>query len=190
MPFLVAACAGGKNIKYKDTHRLEMPPEMKMMVPPKALIKDAEEIKNTGLGSHVLLAGQEKQTIIKIKKTFDRSWDIVEQALKLNEIEITDKNREQGVFYVLFDPDKRNPENTSLISNLAFFIFEDEYAEAAYKLTVVWRDNNTEVSIGLVDQPVDDHLDEYDDEFEDYVDDGGQLLNVLFKTIKDDLPLN
>ena len=190
MALLVTACAGGENTKYKDTRSLEMPPEMEIVVQPKALIKDAEEIKNTGLGSHVLLAGQAKQPIIKIKKTFDRSWDIVEQALKLNEIEITDKNREKGVFYVLFDPDERNTGNSELISNLAFFLFKDEYAEAAYKLTVAWRDSDTEVTVEQVDQSTNDLLDDGEDAFEDAVDAGAQLLKVLFKTIKDDLPLN
>ena len=189
IPVLVTACSDIKVTKYQDTSDLETPPEMVIVEKPKVLIEDSEVIKNTGLGKNVSLAGLGKEPVIKIKKTFERSWAIVEQALKLNEIEITDKNRDEGVFYVLFDPDAK-PAGSKITDTITFFFFEDEYVEAAYKLTVAWRDSDTEVTVELIDQVSNDILDDGEDEFEDTIDAGTKLLKTLYKTIKDDLPLD
>ncbi|MCK5121402.1 MAG: outer membrane protein assembly factor BamC [Methylococcales bacterium] len=186
---LVTACSDIKVTKYQDISDLEMPPEMVIVEKPKVLIEDSEVIKKTGLGKSVSLAGLGKEPVIKIKKTFERSWAIVEQALKLNEIEITDKNRDEGVFYVLFDPDAKQA-GSQITETITFFFFEDEYVEAAYKLTVVWRDSDTEVTVELIDQVSNDILDDGEDEFEDTIDAGTKLLKTLYKTIKDDLPLD
>ena len=189
IPVLVTACSDIKATKYQDISDLEMPPEMVIVEKPKVLIEDSEVIKKTGLGKSVSLAGLGKEPVIKIKKTFERSWAIVEQALKLNEIEITDKNRDEGVFYVLFDPDAKQA-GSQITETITFFFFEDEYVEAAYKLTVVWRDSDTEVTVELIDQVSNDILDDGEDEFEDTIDAGTKLLKTLYKTIKDDLPLD
>ncbi|NOR68082.1 MAG: outer membrane protein assembly factor BamC [Methylomarinum sp.] len=189
IPVLVTACSDIKATKYQDISDLEIPPEMVIVEKPKVLIEDSEVIKKTGLGKSVSLAGLGKEPVIKIKKTFERSWAIVEQALKLNEIEITDKNRDEGVFYVLFDPDAKQA-GSQITDTITFFFFEDEYVEAAYKLTVVWRDSDTEVTVELIDQVSNDILDDGEDEFEDTIDAGTKLLKTLYKTIKDDLPLD
>lgn len=182
----VSACSDGKAIKYQDTSDLETPPEMVIVDKPKVLREDKEIIKKSGLGKSVSLVEVEKEPVIKIKKIFDRSWDIVEQALKLNEIEITDKNRDKGVFYVKFDPDAKQA-GSKVADTITFFFFEDDYEQAAYKLTVVWRDSDTEVTVELIDQVSNELLDE--DEFEGTIDTGVKLLETLYKTIKDDLPL-
>ena len=144
------------------------------------------------MGDNVLYEGSAEPPVMKIKKLFDRSWVLIEQALKLSEIEITDKNREQGVFYVNFDPDARDSKDAELIDSVSFFFFEDEYEAAAYKLKVEWRETDTEVTAELVNQVNTDLLDDDEDmeDFEESVDDGTKLLKKLYKTIRDDLPLD
>ncbi len=191
---LIVSCSDVKSTRYQDTSDLEMPPKMKIIEKPKVEIEENEEnndITETGLGDDVLLAGTDEKPVMKIKKLFDRSWTLVEQALKLREIEITDKNREQGIFYVLFDPDAQSSGDSGFIDNMSFFFFEDDYEEAAYKLTVVWHESDTEVRAELVNQVNSDLLDDDEDDFEGTVVDGGaKLLKTLYKTIRDDLPLN
>ena len=127
----------------------------------------------------------------KIKKLVDRSWALVEQALKLSEIEITDKNREEGVFYVLFDPDNQNSGDSESTDSITLFFFNDEYDEAAYQISVAWIETDTEVRAELVKQIDSDLLDDEDEvDFEGSVDGGAMLLKALYKTIRDDLPLN
>jgi len=186
MLLLTSGCAEVKNTRYNDTGELEMPPVMEIIEKPKRQAQ--QEKKNTGLADIVSLAGSEEQPVIKLKKMFDRSWSIVEQGLKLSEIEITDKNRDSGVFYLKFDPDARGSKDSGMMDNLSFFLFQDEYEEAAYKLTVVWRESNTEVTVELVDPEDNDLLDDGEDDIEGSIDSGARLIQALYKTIRDDLP--
>lgn len=187
---LLLSCADVSNTRYKDTRHLEQPPTMEIKVKPKTEVEENEEISDTGLGSRVSFSESAEKPVIKIKKLFYRSWNIVTQALKLNDIEVKDKNRELGVFYILFDPDEFSDENNGIMSKLTFFFFEDDYDKAAYKLTVAWQDNVTEVRAELADQTVSDLLDDDEDNIASNVDGSGILLKALYKTIKDDLPIN
>lgn len=186
---LITACSELKNSKYKDTSYLEMPPEMEIIATPDGVVTAYNDTKDTGLGTNITLAGSAEKPVLEIKKLFPRAWNIVEQALKLNEIEITDKNRDQGIFYVLFDLNKKTPANKGL---LTFFSSKDEYKPSAHQLTVVWRENTTEVSIKLLKSADNDLLedDEDRDNFDNISDAGKTLLKTLYKTIQDDLPIN
>jgi len=191
IPLLISACSNSSSIRYRDTSSLETPPVMVIKETPKKLVKQEEELEKKGLGQVVSIAGSVKEPVLKIKKNFDRSWDIVEQALNLAEIEITDKDRDKGVYYLKFDPDKLASKNSGLIGSLSFFLFKDEYAVAAYKLTVQWQETETEVKAEFIEQESDDLLDDGEDNFEDSIDDSGAILiNRLYKTIRDDLPLD
>lgn len=193
---LIVACSDSKNTRYQDTSHLEIPPEMEIVETPKAIVEDKDKdkvkvkVKESGLGDEVLLVGSAKKPVIKIKKLFDRSWNIVEQALKLNEIDVTDKNREQGVFYVLFDPDVLPANDPELMDKVTFFLFQDDFEEETYKVTVIWRESDTEISAELVEQLNTDLLDDDEDGSEGSVDEGAKLINTLYKTIRDDLPLD
>jgi uncharacterized lipoprotein len=184
----LVACSDVKTIVYKDTSDLETPPEMEIVEKPKEQVEENQEIEDMGLGDLVSLAGTEDKPVIKIKKMFDRSWELVEQAIKLNEIEVTDKNREKGVFYVLFDPDDQSSESPK---STTFSFFGGEYDEGTYQITVVWRESDTEVTAELV---IDTHSDLLDDEedkedFEGTVAGGDHLLKTLYKTLRHDLPM-
>jgi len=184
----LASCSEIKTSKYQDTTYLETPPAMAIIEKPKVVEpKQEEKVVDKGLGEQVSIAGTSQKPLIKIKKMFERSWDIVEQALKLNKIEITDKNRDEGFFYVKFDPDD---EGSELLDNVTFFFFEDEYEEAAYKLTVGWQESDTEVEAELVNENNMDIVDEEKGDFDGSVDAGAKLIKQLYKTIRDDLPLD
>ncbi|MCK4841186.1 MAG: outer membrane protein assembly factor BamC [Methylococcales bacterium] len=188
----LASCSNAKSPRYQDTSELEMPPQMKISEKPViAAIEKDEKIENKGLGDQVLLAGSPKNPVIKIKKLFDRSWNLVEQALKLSKIKITDKNREQGVFFVKFDPDEQGSSDRTWTESVAS-LFTDDYEEASYKLTVIWRESDTEVSAEVVNRENSRLLDDDEDieDFEGSVDSGSRLIQSLYKTIKIDLPLD
>jgi len=191
VPLVIGACTGSKSSRYKDTAHLEKPPIIVVAEKPRPPVPEIpeEEDENTGLGQVVSLSGSADLPIIKIKKIFNRSWDIVEQGLNLSEIEITDKNRDEGVFYLKFDPDKQAAKDAGLLDSISFFLFKDEYKEASYKLTVQWRESVTDVSVELIDEGDQSVLDDVDEEFEDSIDSGAKLIKVLYLTIRDDLPI-
>ena len=190
---VLLSCAESRSSRYKDTSQLEMPPEMEIVETEPVVVSEYEKLTNTGLGDeYVSYTGPAEKPVMKIKKLFDRSWILVEQALKLSEIEITDKHREQGFFYVNFDPDAQGSKGSDVIDSVSFFFFEDEYEAAAYKLTVKWNETDTEVTAELANQINTDMLDDDEDmeDFEGSVDSGVILLKKLYKTIRDDLPLD
>ncbi|MCF6202435.1 MAG: outer membrane protein assembly factor BamC [Methylococcaceae bacterium] len=192
------SCSDVQQAKYKDTEYLEVPPEIKMTKKTPVVVEDdvkdeidEDEPADKGLGKNILLVGTEKKPVIKIKKKFDRSWELVDQALKLEEIEITDKDREQGVFYVSYDPDNQHPADSSLIDKMTFFFFKDEYEEASYKLTVLKQENETEVTVEQIESDTNDLLDDGEDnDMAGIIDDGSMLLNTLYKTLREDLPVD
>ena len=186
--FVLISCAEGEKSRYKDISHLEMPPEMEIAETEPVVVGEYEKLTNTGLGDDVSYTGSDESPVMKIKKLFDRSWVLLEQALKLSEIEITDKNREQGVFYVNFDPDARDSKDSELIDSVSFFFFEGD--AAAYKLKVEWRETDTEVTAELVEQDNTDILDDDKGDFDESFDGGSKLLKRLYRTIRDDLPLD
>jgi len=190
---MIISCSESKNTRYKDISHLEKPPTMPTVKKQaKAGAEDEEKDEDVteekGLRDDVILAEIEQKPIIKIKKDFDQSWDIVEQALELDEIEISDKNRNEGVFYVIFDPDTKS--DSTLADAMTFFLFKDDYREAAYKLTISQKQRESVISIHPIDSDEIDLLDDDGDDFDGTVDEGVILINTLYKTIRDDLPLN
>lgn len=184
---LVISCSKNKNSRYKDVSYLEKPPVMPIIEKqPKTTVEEDSESENKGLGNDVILTEVDQRPIIKIKKSFDRSWDIVEQALVLKEIEISDKNRDKGIFYIKFDPDTKS--DSSFFDAMTFFLFKDEYAEAIYKLTVQWQESASVITIQPIDSEESDLLDDDGDDFNGSIDEGVILMNTLYKTIRDDLP--
>ncbi len=197
MTLFVISCSDGQQTRYKDTEYLEVPPEMKITEKAPAVVEgdekevEDEDDKDKGLGENILLVGTEKKPVIKIKKRFEYSWEVIDQALKLEEIEVTDKDREQGVFYVTYDPDDQHSADSTLIDKMTFFFFKDEYEEAKYKLIVLRQESETEVTAELIKSEANDLLDDGEDNnIEGSIDDGAMLLNALYKTIKEDLPVN
>ncbi len=184
---LVISCSKNKNSRYKDVSYLEKPPVMPIIEKqPKTTVEEDSESENKGLGNDVILTEVDQRPIIKIKKSFDRSWDVVEQALVLKEIEISDKNRDKGIFYIKFDPDTKS--DSSFFDAMTFFLFKDEYAEAIYKLTVQWQESDSVITIQPIDSEESDLLDDDGDDFNGSIDEGVILMNTLYKTIRDDLP--
>ncbi len=190
LTFFLSACTEVKSTRYRDTTGLEQPPEMEIVESAKVEPEQNEQENLTGLGNIVSLSREDGEAVILIKKIFDRSWDIVGQTLDLTQVEVTDKNREQGVYYVNFDADQQSSSDKGLMENVTFFLFKDDYEEAAYKLHVKWKENNTEIRAELVGQVKDDLLDDGEDDFEGEVDGGEKLMHLLYKTMRHDLPID
>jgi uncharacterized lipoprotein len=193
---LLSACSStDKNIqhkevenrvtRYKDTTDLEQPPTTIAMSKLKAKKREVEQVKKKGLGSAVFF--DKKRSTLHVAKTFDRSWEIIDQALKLNKIKVTDKNRDQGVFYVTYDPDSQQSDDSSLMDSMTFFLFKDEYEEMDYKLTLVTQEHVTEVSAEQVIKDINDLLDDGGERMDGIMDKGSKLIEALYKTTKNDV---
>jgi uncharacterized lipoprotein len=188
LPFVLIALSacGGSNTKYRDTSALEQPPHLDIVVN-KSDATSVEEVEKKGLTNLVLFSSDEE---LILKLPFDKAWWLLEKACDISDIEITDRNREKGQYYVVFDPDtaehKKN-ENQNLL--MAFFT-QDKYPKGRYLLTISPNEQGVKVK-GEFLEYLNEHSSQ-DGYAETAPSDNGltKLLNKLYSTLHDDLPAN
>lgn len=104
------------------------------------------------------------------------AWRMVGKALSRNFIEVTNRNQEEGLFHVLYDPNSKEVEDGSVWDEVVFFVKGFETNEQEYVLKLVENDiQQTDVVI-------------MDNEQKPVADEGSlSLLTLLHNTIKADL---
>lgn len=186
------ACSTVTDTRYKNTSVFETPPVMAIINNPKTWGETEDEALKQDLSEVVSLAGTQKTPTIKIKKLFARSWNIVQQALKLNNITIKDKNRTLGVFYVVFAPTPKQAGKLGFINTVLTFFSSKTMQESDIQLTVVWRGSESEIAAKLIPQATDNLLDDEEDktDFANTPDHSATLIHTLYDSIKHDLLAN
>ncbi len=177
----------GSPRQYQNTSALEKPPQLEIVKVNRPKIKHEVD---KGLGDAVsLVSGTE----IILKQPFNRAWGTLETALEFNDIEINDRNREEGRYYVQYDPDeyKNKDKEGALLGQAAFFLFQDQYNEASYLIEVAKHPESVSIKVLMSEEKRPDLLDDGEDlEFDDKQDDGSRrLLRHLYATLRNDLPL-
>jgi len=132
-PLLIGACTDTSE-RYRDTHALEMPPELVIERTHTQAPVAADESKTEAvspLAGLVNYQDDDKNPVLSLKTRPDRAWDMVLVALKLGNIEVLDKNREINRIQVRFDPDTAGKKES------LFDIFSDDnYAAANYNISL------------------------------------------------------
>jgi len=104
-----------------------------------------------------------------------RAWRMVGKALSRKSIEVTNRNQEEGLFNVQYDPDKQEVEDESILDEAKFFLKGFEITEQEYVLKLVGNNQQTDVIVLDKEQkPVADKM-------------SLSLLMLLHDTIKSDL---
>ena len=112
---------------------------------------------------------------IRIGDTIERSWRTVGKALSHHSIEIIDRNEADSFYYVQYDPDFKKIEDGSLWDEVLFIFGSDPANEKELRVRLAEVAGKTEVIV----------LDSNDVPL--YEGAGIKLLDLLYKTIKDDL---
>ena len=104
-----------------------------------------------------------------------RAWRMVGKALSRKSIEVTNRNQEERLFHVQYDPNKQEVEDGSILDEVRFFFKGFEISEQEYVLKLV--DNNQQTDVIVMDKE------------QKPVTDAGSLslLTLLHDTIKADL---
>lgn len=103
------------------------------------------------------------------------AWRMVGKALSRNSIEVPNRNQEERLFHVQYDPNKRAVEDGSFWDEVVFFFSGFEINEREYILKLVENNRQTDVIIMDKEQkPVADQA-------------SLRLLTLLHDTIKADL---
>lgn len=179
---LMAGCAS-ENSRYKDNVNLERPPEVpvdKQAAEQQAANEGEAPIRRHGKGlkSDVYrVEGSSRE--IKVKRTFDETWSLLNQAILHNELKINDQDRSKGACYIayggggLFGLSSLFPKNGS--------------DQPTYLLKVEPEDQETKVTVSLAgahEQSDESKL--KDGSSGDATEDKSEiLLDLLFDTLHD-----
>ncbi|MDQ7090466.1 MAG: outer membrane protein assembly factor BamC [Methylococcales bacterium] len=172
--------------KHHDNAVLERPPTLEISHEINAPALTETTIK-TGLNSKVTLLDSNH---LNLKQPFEQAWTTIATALEFHQIEIKDRDQEAGTYFVNYDPD--DIKTTNMLDNLAFFLFKDDYAKAAYKIILTKKIASVDVTAEKLDHFEMDFLDDGDEiTFDDKTDDGAdKLIHHLYGLLKNDLPLD
>jgi len=114
-------------------------------------------------------------TRIRIEDTLERTWRTVGKALSRNSIEITNRSESESIYYVQYDADFKEFKDGSLWDEAMFIFGSDPANEKEFKIRLAENGSLTEIIV----------LDRHDSPLSKGP--GLKLLNLLYKTIKDDL---
>jgi outer membrane protein assembly factor BamC len=184
---VLMSCAETES-KYRNTEILERPPELTVINPEHPVetidpVATSASIKK-GLGDKVRLETSGIASTLVINEAFDQSWFILGLVLNQQEIEITDKNRDEGYMYVSYDPD--NPNQKGFLSG---FLSADNYEERIYSLQLRETGQITEITAKIVEDKDSEKTfgkpDEQTDRDDELKDGPDRLLETLFKVLRD-----
>ncbi len=114
-------------------------------------------------------------TRLQIDEPFVRAWRIVGKSLTRKSLEIIDRNINDGLFLVQYDPNEKDIEDDSIWDEIDFLFGDDKSNEQEYQIRLVEDRGLTEVLV----------LDQQGTPLSQGV--GLTLLNLMHDTIKADL---
>jgi uncharacterized lipoprotein len=180
----LASCGTTEESRYRNTDILERPPILAVNRPKGELrVTDNSTIPKKReefvLGSDVYMTTTTPPQL-RIKQPFDKTWNLLNQALKLSDIKITDHERNKGHLYVSYGSSSLFEKATSFLMN--------EHKETNYLLLVKKEGDETTITVTMTNTTEQNRsYDDHDGYYEQQVDTSEELLKTLYKTIRDDL---
>ncbi|MGR8931174.1 MAG: hypothetical protein ACU836_11070 [Gammaproteobacteria bacterium] len=168
--FLIAACSETPD-RYEDARKLELPPELSLehaRSQPAIEAEDRVHSSSSPLAGLMAFEDDGKKPVLTLKTRPERAWDMVVVALKISNIEIVDKNREERRLRVRFDPDTAGKEESWLD-----IFSSDSYPEAEYNIALKEEIPGVIVNVALSEP----------DRVEPGTDSSAELLRFLHKVI-------
>ncbi len=182
MSIFLVSCGSAEDSRYRDTALLERPPTLVIhkssTVPAEVDESSIPKKQDPGLGKEVYITTSTPPQL-KIKKPFDKAWNTLIQAVKLNEIKITDQERNKGHLYVGYDAAGFFEKVTSFI--------KDGHKATVYLLSVEETGDETAITASMASSNEQSISTDKQEANKKSVDDSQELLETLYKTIHDDL---
>ena len=185
----LVSCSTSGN-KYRNTENLERPPAIEINVSetperaPVDSVATSEAIKK-GLDDQVHLDVSPGASTLVINKPFEQAWFILGVLLKQLDIEITDRNRDQGYFYVRYDPDIDYSKKRGFWDGIQSMFSEDSYAERIYALKLLESFGETEVTAGIAPESEDKPEAAVVVEEDDAKEGSDSLITLLYRTLRE-----
>lgn len=172
LPVLLLAACGETPERYRDIHQLELPPELPIEHTHQQAAVGADDLKPkvsalTGLMVFEEVAGK---PVLTFKTRRERAWEMVATALRIDDINVIDKNRDLLLFQVRYDPDI-DGKQVGFVASL----FNNDYPEAEYTIKL------KEEVAGVLVEVAPNQANELDSS----EDGSAELVRLLHRTIND-----
>ncbi|MBK8815743.1 MAG: outer membrane protein assembly factor BamC [Methylococcaceae bacterium] len=175
---LITSCGAPKEPTHSTVYALEQPPSYpKVNVAEESKENDkysASDINLTKGQSSDVYRNEDQDQVLWIKRSTDDAWTLLGEAIRLKELEVTRKNRKQGVYEVEYKAD-------SLFGGFSLF---GGGKPSKYLLKLVPQNNTTKLSISKIED--DNEMDESilkDGAPEFSNDNSSKLADILFETL-------
>lgn len=116
-------------------------------------------------------------TRLQIDEPYVRAWRIVGKSLSRKSLEIIERNINEGLFLIQYDPNEKDIEDGSLWDEFLFIFGDEQKNEKEYQIRLVENKDQTQTEVLVLDQqgtPL-------------YQGIGLNLLNLMYDAIKVDL---
>ncbi len=155
----------------KEIAALEMPPDLQAE---QSLIVQDPDLVPVTLTNTITWIDEGDAIYLRINSPFAHAWRVVGKALTTSAIEITDKNRSTGIYFVQYDPDFQAVKDGSFWDEVVFFFGDDPNQELPYQVFLQQTEAGTKIFVR--------------DDFGDPLKQGKglQLLDLLYTTIEKD----
>ena len=161
-------------IYSKEISALEIPPELSAEKQENSQLSEKSAPKS--FAYEVVLVTEPEQTFLRVDSSFAHVWRIVGKALTEINVEVTDKNRAQALYYVQYDPELEDADKDgSYWQELVFMFSSDIHQELPYQVFLEASEDSTRIFV----------RDESDKVLTE--DKGLQLLRLIFDTINKDI---
>ncbi len=178
----IAGCAS-ETSRYKDNSSLERPPEVPVNKEAAAQnaaddVEPPRRRHGKGLKSDVYRV-EGSATELKIKRSFDEAWSLMNQAIQHNELNISDQDRSKGIYYVAYGGGD--------LFGLSSLFPKGSIEQPTYLLKVESEDQETKVTASFADlHEQSDSGKTKDGVADDTTEDKSeQLLELLYDTLHD-----
>lgn len=134
LPLLLLISCADTSDRYRDTHQLELPPVLPIEhthIQPALSKYDMKPKGTSPLENLVDFTDDEKMPVLTLKTRPERAWEMIVVALKISNVEVVDKNREENRIQVRFDPDIGDRE-----SGFLNIFAANDYPEAEYTISM------------------------------------------------------
>ncbi len=176
---LIAACSAPNKPSQSAVNSLEQPPSYSGAKVAKEIKEDdtssiTDKNSNKGLSDDVH-RDEDNNHVLLIKRPVDEAWALLGEAIRLKELEVTARNRKQGLYEVEYKAD-------SLFGGFNLFGFG---TPSTYLLKLESQNNGTKLSVSKkADDNEDDESLLKDGAPEYSRDNSSKLADMLFDTLQ------
>lgn len=109
-------------------------------------ITTSDDERNT-IASVEIVKYDDGESRLRLGAPFEKGWRALSKAVTHNSIEVTERNHDQGLIAVQFDPNEKKAKDDSVWDELAFFFSGVDTNEQPYLLKLEQHDDLTDVLV-------------------------------------------